>query len=56
MIKAAGRLNFEHFILLLDTVSNKIGINNQTIYEQVLVYGTDNYNISLIIQNMKLSK
>jgi len=56
MIKAVGRLNFDNFILLLDTVAKKIGVYSETIYEQVLLYGTDNYNISLIIQNMKLSK
>ena len=56
MIKSVGRLNFDNFILLLDTVAHKIGVHCETIYEQVLLYGTDNYNISLIIQNMKLSK
>ena len=49
MIKAASRLNFENFILLIDAAAKRIKLNPEILYQQILLYNTDKFSLNLII-------
>lgn len=54
IVDSFERINFDNFVAMLEAAAERLDIRAEWLFEQALLYNTENYNLAIILEQVKL--
>lgn len=54
IVDSFERINFDNFVAMLEAAAERLDIRAEWLFEQALLYNTENYNLAIILEHVKL--